>query len=365
MQDMTYEGVGVNYDAMDPFKRLCQLAGHATESNLVWPLSWKGVETSRGESAYLVQTPFGFLGFVIEGLGTKNVVADAMYSLTGKTYYDHVAQCNVAMNVNDLITLGVLPVAFSLYVAGGNSDWFCDQDRAMDLAAGTKRACDLSGCIWAGGETPTLKGIVNPDTVDLSGACFGFTERPFNPDIHEGDEIVLIGSSGIHANGLTLARKIADSIPDGYLTLLPDGRTYGDALLDPTVIYVSLVRRLIRWEIPVSYLVNITGHGWRKLMRARGNFRYVIDSIPDPQPVFDFMMEHGPVTLQEAYGNLNMGSGFAVYTRKGKGKTVVAAAEVCGMSALVAGHIEDGSETKRVVIDPLDIEYTEDTLQVR
>ncbi len=366
-EKMTYSSVGVDYEAMDPFKRLAQQAGGET-ANAILRLGYSEVEMSRGESAYLIDAGDHYVAHVEEGLGTKNLVADAMYRLTGKSYYDAVAQCTVAMIVNDMITVGALPLAVAMHLAVGASAWFSDEKRSSDLIEGWKKACGLARCAWGGGETPTLKGIVHPDTAVLSGSAVGIV-RPRSrliesANIQHGDAIVLIGSSGIHANGLTLAREIAEKLPDGYLTRLSDGRTFGEALLDPTVIYVPLVEDCFKEGVQIHYAVNITGHGWRKLMRAPQPLSYLIDRIPVPHPVFSFMQEHGPVEDREAYANLNMGAGFALYVREGDVEKLVSIARSHGLAALHAGTISS-SRIKKVVIDPLGLEYLGSTLGVR
>ena len=376
---MTYAGVGVDYDVMDPFKRMAQLAGRETAGNIV-RFGFSEVEWSRGESCYLIETQWGFIGFVVEGLGTKSIVADlyrlatTMKSLTNRTFYDNVAQCNAAMAFNDMITLGALPLTYGQYLAVGKSDWFNDEARSRELIEGTKRACMLARCTWGGGETPTLKGIIVPGTADLAGATVGFAtkDRIIRPDrIQHGDAIILIESLGIHANGLTLAREIATKLsPDpshpelGYCAVLSDGRTYGEALLDPTHIYVGLVEDCLTNGVDIHYAVNVTGHGWRKLMRATQPFAYVIKTLPSQLPIFDFIQEHGPVDDKEAYGNLNMGAGFALYVPKKWAPTTIRVAGRLGLKAILAGTVEQ-SAVKKVVILPKNLEYLGSTLGVR
>ena len=366
-EKMTYAGVGVDYEAMDPFKRLAQLAGQKTAKNIL-RLDFSEVEMSRGESAYLMDAGDHYVAHVEEGLGTKNLVADAIYRLTGKSYYDHIAQCTVAMIVNDMITVGALPLAVGMHLAVGASSWFGDGKRSGDLVKGWKKACELARCTWGGGETPTLKDIVHPEGAVLSGSAVGVVKpksRLINSaKIQPGNSIVIIGSSGIHANGLTLAREIAGKLPNGYLTKLGDGRLYGEALLDPTTIYVPLVEDCFNEGVDIHYAVNITGHGWRKLMRATQPFAYIIDHIPVPHPVFSFIQEHGPVDDQEAYANLNMGAGFALYVRESDVRKILTIANLLGMFASRAGTIES-SKVKRVIIHPLGLEYLGSTLGVR
>ena len=367
MERMTYAGVGVDYGALDPFKRRAQLAGRST-SEVLRRLGVTEVEMSRGESAYLLETPDSFLAHVEEGLGTKNLVADAMYRLVpGRSYYDHLAQDTVAMIVNDMVTLGALPLAVAMHLGVGSSEWFTDEARTEDLVNGWKGACALSRCAWGGGETPTLSGIVNPETVVLAGSAVGLIkpkERIIRANIQPGDAIVLFESSGIHANGLTLARAIAGRAPNGYLSPLSDGRSYGEALLDPTHIYVGVIEDCLNRGVEIHYAVNITGHGWRKLMRATGPFAYVIENLPTQQPIFDFIQRVGNVDDVESYGNFNMGAGFAVYVPEKDVAAVLQVATAFPFHALLAGHIEK-SDSRKVIISPKNLTYSAETLHVR
>jgi phosphoribosylformylglycinamidine cyclo-ligase len=373
-ESMTYKAAGVDYDAMDPFKRMAQLAAASTDGNIE-RFGFKVVPWTRGESVFVIETPWCYLSFVVEGLGTKNLVADAMYDLAAKmhlmmsvSYYAAVGQCNAAMAFNDMITLGTHPLIYGQYVAAGSADWFKNEKVCSDLIAGTRHACDLARCVWGPGETPTLVGIIVPGASDLAGATMGIAHlgQLINPNrIQHGDAIYFLGSSGIHANGLSLARKIASKLPKGYLTELPDGRTYGETLLDPTEIYAGFVEDCLNAGVDIRYAVNITGHGWRKLMRAPQPFAYVIDALPWQLPIFDFIVEHGPVTAEEAYGNLNMGAGFALYVAP-EHEDLLIQVHMAGQYPELrkGGHVERSSE-KKVVIRPKGIEFAGSTLGVR
>jgi phosphoribosylformylglycinamidine cyclo-ligase len=351
---------------MDPFKRLCQQYAVGTAHNLL-RRGAKELTASRGESAYLTEFPKLFLAHVEEGLGTKNLVADAMRKLTGRSYYDQIAQCTVAMIVNDLITLGALPISIAMHIAAGESDWFSDLERADDLARGWALACELAGAAWGGGESPTLKGIIVPGTVELNGSGVGIIQpksRLIDPiNIHPGDKIILFASSGVHANGLTLCRQISDSLPDGYATLLSNGKTYGESLLTPTIIYSKAIQALQESDVEIHYAVNITGHGYRKLMRANQPFTYIVEKPPTPQPIFNFIQEHGNVSDEEAWGNFNMGAGFAIYINPNMAKYALEALADAGYDAWEAGHIEEGG--KKVIIESKNIVFGGETLQVR
>ena len=363
---LTYADSGVDYSAIDPAKVLAQVAAAATAGNLGrWGIS--ELSASRGESAYVWEEADCYRAFVVEGLGTKSLVADATRAFTGRSHYDALAQDTVAMIVNDVITVGAAPQVVNAYWAIGESDWFDDRERATDLIQGWAAAVSASGATWGGGETPALKGIIQPGTIDLGGACVGIV-RPkerltLGDRLAPGDHIVLLASSGIHANGLTLARKIAETLPEGYAARIGDGRTYGEALLAPTHLYARLVADVFDAGADVHYLANITGHGWRKLMRARRDLRYRVTDIPPPGALFDVLVEGGELDAAEAYGNLNMGAGFAVYVPQAGVQTVLDVAAAHGIGALVAGVVEDGA--REVVIDPVGVRFGGESLGVR
>lgn len=362
---LTYKQSGVDYEAIDYLKRIAQMAGGKTINNL--PKNFKEVVTSRGESAHVMDAGEYYFASVIEGLGTKSLVADAMYKLTGKTYYDSLAYDTVAMIVNDLITVGAKPLTLMAYWAAGSSDWFKDKKRADDLVSGWNKASQDSGVVWGGGETPVLSGIINKDTIDLAGACFGIINPKKNLCLGEklqaGDRIILFESSGIHANGLTLARKIFESLPEGYLTKIDGEKTYGEALLTPTIIYAKLIGDLLKNNINIHYMVNVTGHGWRKLMRHPKLLTYKITDLPPIPQVLRFIIEQGKIDEKEAYGNFNMGAGFAVFIPEKDVNQVLKLAENHNVKAYPYGVVEEGE--KKVIIEPKNIIFEKGSLQVR
>lgn len=325
---------------------------------------------SRGESVYIIETPDSYIAQVEEGLGTKNLVADEMYKLTGKSFYKNIAQDAVAMIVNDLITLGALPISVAMHLAVGDSNWFNNNEKlSNDLIEGWEHACNLSKCVWGAGETPTLKNIINPEAVVISGSAVGIIQlkrKIITVNIQDGDVIILIQSSGIHANGLTLARKIAEKLPENYLTKLEDGRSYGETLLDPTIIYVALIEDCLNQEVPIHYAVNITGHGWRKIMRATKPFIYNIENVPTPQPIFNFIKQHSQADDKEMYGNFNMGAGFAFFVPPKDAERVLSIAKNNNFNALIAGNITKSTNgNKKVIIKPKDIIFEGSSLGVR
>lgn len=363
---LNYKQAGVDYARIDPLKILAQQAAAATAGNLARH-GLAEVAASRGESAYVVDCGDFYLASITECLGTKALVADGMREVTGKTYYDQIAQDTLAMAINDLITVGATPVSVHAYWATGGSDWFDDAQRARDLVDGWKAACDRCGVAWGGGETPALAGVVAPGRIDLAASCVGLV-RPksrlaLGEKLAAGDAIVLLESSGIHANGISLARKLAERLPDGYATKLPDGSMFGEALLAPTILYSPVTEALAAAGVVPHYCANVTGHGWRKLMRHAGSFTYRIATLPPVPPVLAFIRQQTGSDAREAYGNLNMGAGFALFVAANDAARTVDIAARAGVRGWVAGRVDAGA--KQVVIEPLDLVFGGDDLHVR
>ncbi|MFA5771064.1 MAG: AIR synthase-related protein, partial [Patescibacteria group bacterium] len=223
------------------------------------------------------------------------------------------------------------------------------------------------GTVWGGGETPVLSGVIEKDKIDLAGACFGIINPKNNLCLGEklqaGDRIILFESSGIHANGLTLARKIAENLPEGYLTKVDKVKTYGELLLTPTIIYAKLIEELLKNNIDIHYMVNITGHGWRKLMRYNKSLTYRITDLPPVPKVLQFIVEKGKLDDKEAYGNLNMGAGFAIFVPEKDVDQVINLAKQNNIKAYNYGIVETGE--KKVIIESKNIIFAKDSLQVR
>ena len=366
---LSYGGSGVDYARIDPLKIAAQRAAAETASHLD-ARGFSEVESSRGESAYVVDVGPFYLASIIECLGSKALVADAMAELTGKSAYAHIAQDTIAMAVNDLITVGATPLVVQAYWAAGGSDWFADAARAEQLVAGWKRACDHCGIAWGGGETPALAGIVEAGRVDLAASCTGIVSPKDRLSLGDrlgpGDAIVLLASSGIHANGLSLARQLAERLPRGYQTPLTGSAvpiSFGEALLEPTVLYSPVTEALHKAGVRVNYAVNVTGHGWRKLMRHRADFTYRIHRLPEVPAVLSFIQAEAGLDARAAYGTFNMGAGFALFVDAADGERAAAVARKTGVDAWVAGKVETGA--KRLLIEPLGIEYVGSELGVR
>src|SRR5260221_7762401 len=135
MSDLSYAASGGDYDLLDLFKRECQAAAGTTAGALA--RHGLGEPASvRGESAYLIELPDCYIAHVEEGLGTKNLVADAMFDLTGRSFYHAIGVDTVATIVNDVVSAGALPISVAMHAAVGDAAWFGPPERRRDLAAG-------------------------------------------------------------------------------------------------------------------------------------------------------------------------------------------------------------------------------------
>jgi phosphoribosylformylglycinamidine cyclo-ligase len=353
-----YRAAGVDYEALDAGKRNALTEALAT-SALLAASGARAIDESRGEPAFVFEAGGQTLAFVVEGLGTKSLIARQVEEQLGVSAFDNVAYDAVAAIVNDLCCVGALPLVVNAYFATGSSDWYADESRNGGLLEGWREACVDAGATWGGGESPSLPGLVAPDDIELAGSAVGVVppgRRPiFGADLVPGDEIVIVASNGLHANGSSLARRVAGELPDGYRTWLPSRRTFGEALLDRTPMYARLVRTLLSSTVEVHYLSHITGHGLLKLMRPRRELTYVVTHLPEVPEVLTFLVEQTQMSSAAAYSTLNMGCGFAVYCAGGSGGEVVRIAASAGLSAAVAGRVEEGP--RRVVLDEIGVVF--------
>jgi phosphoribosylformylglycinamidine cyclo-ligase len=365
MTGSAYGAAGVDYHALDAGKRRALSAALAT-SGLLGVRGGTAVDESRGEPAFVFELGGQTLAFVVEGLGTKSVIARQVQEQIGVEAFAHVAYDTVAAIVNDLCCVGALPVVVNAYFATGSSDWYADEERHTALLAGWQRACVDAGATWGGGESPSLPGMVAGPEIELAGSAIGAVPAGREPilgaALAPGDEIVIVRSSGLHANGASLARMVAGELPEGYRTALPSGRTLGAALLDPSLIYVPLVQALMAGDLDVHYLSHITGHGLLKLMRPRRDLGYRIVRLPEVPEVLEFLVRSAGMSAAEAYCTFNMGCGFAVYCGAGAGAGVAWLASELGLAAHVAGTVEPGP--RRVVLEEVDVVFEDSELDL-
>jgi phosphoribosylformylglycinamidine cyclo-ligase len=360
-----YRAAGVDYGALDAGKRMALTEALAT-SHLLGSRAGLAIDASRGEPAFVFELGGQTLAFVLEGLGTKSIIARQVLEALGVNRFADVAYDTVGAIVNDLCCVGALPLVVNAYFATGGSDWYHETDRQQALLAGWRKACEDAGAVWGGGESPSLTGLVSPSDIELAGSAVGAVpdgRRPIlGAELGPGDQIVFVASSGLHANGASLARLIAGELADGYATRLASGRTYGEALLDPTIIYARLVEALVTSRIPIHYLSHITGHGMLKLMRPARELTYRITRLPPVPEILEFLVQRAEMSGSVAYSTFNMGAGYAVYCAAGYADQVVAAATGLGFDAFVAGVVEAGP--RRVVLEPNGVVFESDDMDL-
>jgi len=212
-----------------------------------------------------------------------------------------------------------------------------------------------------------VKQIVVKNTAEFAGSAIGIISPKKNlitdKKLKSGDRILLCRSNGVNANGISLTRAIAKNLPKGYATKLSNGKIYGEGLLTKTNVYARLIQDLLGAKIDIHYVSNITGHGLRKIMRARQNFTYVIKKIFDPQEIFLFIQKNANLSDYEMYKTFNMGMDYAIFLRPKDIKKTKSIIRSCGFESIDAGYVEEGE--RQVVIKPKNIVYKSETLSIR
>ncbi len=277
-------------------------------SKLKETLNYRDVITESGHFAALVQLGDRAIAMSTDGVGSKILVAEMMEK------YDTVGIDCIAMVVNDILCVGAEPIAMVDYLAVEKPD----PGIAEQIGEGLKEGCRQAKVAMIGGETASLPEIIN--NFDLAGTGIGIVdvENIITGDkVADGDVLIGIESSGIHSNGLSLARKvffdenqfkIDDKLPE-YPEIV-----IGEELLKPTIIYVNPIVELLKTDLEVHGLAHITGGGFTNLKRLKKGIGYIIETLPEPKPLFKAMHDLG-VPLEEMYRVFNMGIGFVVIVK--------------------------------------------------
>lgn len=295
------------------------------------------------------------LGIAIstDGVGSKVIVAEQM----GK--FDTVGIDCMAMSVNDLICVGATPIALVDYIAVEQAD----ADMLSQIATGLKIGAEAAGVEIPGGELAQLpeliKGHPSPSGFDLVGAAFGtiaLDEIVEGDKIVPGDVIIGLPSSGIHSNGLTLARKALLDDAGLALTDTPPefgGRSVGEELLTPTEIYVKPIMELLRSPVEVRGLAHLTSGGVLNLLRLNKSVGYVFENPLKPQPVFELIQQSAGVSDAEMAEVFNMGCGFCVVVPPEHADAADTLLRTHYDGAHVIGHVTD--QAGQVAVTPLDL----------
>ena len=286
------------------------------------------------------------LALSTDGVGTKLIVAEQL----GR--FDTVGIDCIAMNVNDVICVGADPIAVLDYIAVEQAD----DALLAAIGEGLKAGAEQAGVEIPGGElaiVPELiRGHPSPNGIDLVGMCVGLvdldamvTGAAAEPD----DAVIGLPSSGVHSNGYTLARGALADLSEAPPEL--GGRTVGDALLEPTVIYVAAVRELLASEVEVRGLAHITGDGLANLLRLEAEVGYRIDSPLPVPPIFELIASRTATDEEEMHHVFNMGCGFCVIVPQSDADAAVQmlagrhpGAAVIGTVTDRAGVVERGTQ---------------------
>jgi len=305
------------------------------------------VLTEVGHYAGLIDIGGGkALALHADGVGTKVLVAQLMEK------FDTVGIDCVAMNVNDLVCIGAEPLALVDYLVVEEPDeWMISE-----IVKGLVKGAELANVVVVGGETAVMpdvvKGEVKGRGFDLAALSVGMVDQGAvltGSKLKPGDVIVGVESSGIHSNGLTLARKVLLKDRSVHDTLPELECSIGEELLKPTYIYVRPVLEALR-RLEVHAVAHITGGSFTKLRRfeAYAPVGFKLDSMPDPHPIFKVIRRLGKVPIDEMYRTFNMGVGLCIMLPRGEVDEAIGIFEKHGFKAWAIGEVveEPGVKVK-------------------
>ena len=277
------------------------------------------------------------LALSTDSVGSKVIVCEQM------SRFDTIGLDLIGMNANDVICVGADPIALLDYIAVEDAD----PEMLEQIGIGLKEGAEQAQIEIPGGELAVLPDLIrghpSPHGFDLVGFCVGLVDLDAivtGARIEPGDALIGIPSSGIHSNGLSLARRVLPDLGEAV-----DDTTVGELLLEPTVIYVRAIRELLASEVEVRGLAHITGEGFLNLLRLEAEVGYLIgDPLPVPF-VFDLIAERGAVEPAELYEVYNMGCGFCCVVPDEQAEAAVALLDAHHPGTAVIGRATDAAGT--------------------
>lgn len=287
-----------------------------------------------------------------DGVGSKSVVAQQ----TGN--FEVIGWDCIAVNVNDVVCTGAKPLALVDYIALQ----FPHEGLLSELGRGMRNGAERAGISVIGGELSqhpdTLIGPRDGYAFDISGTCIGILENnsPITgSNIRAGDVILGFPSNGIHANGLTLARKVFNTDNAASLMDKVQGtkNTVGEELLRHTTIYVPQVNKLMDEAIDIHGLAHISGDGLLNLLRLDAEVTYRIDNLPGIPDVFKAIQQIGKVSIEEMFCVFNMGIGFCAVIPEEQADLAVNAIRENGDSVQIIGHVQSGKN--QVIVEEFEL----------
>ena len=279
-----------------------------------------------------------------DGVGTKQRIAQLM------DRHNTVGIDCVAMCVNDIICCGARPLFFLDYIAIGKNI----PEKVAELVSGVAEGCVQAGCALIGGETAEHPGTMAPDDYDLAGFSVGIVDREKildNGTMRPGDIVIALPSSGVHSNGFSLVRKVFDIEKADLGRVAPElGKPLGEALLEPTRIYVKPVLAALA-AAEVRGLSHITGGGfYENIPRSipEGLCARIEKKAVRTLPVFDLIARAGKIPERDMFNTFNMGVGMSLVVSKATADAALAALQGAGVDAYVMGEIVSGDEKIRL-----------------
>lgn len=274
-----------------------------------------------------------------DGVGTKLKLAFLMDK------HDTIGEDCVAMCANDVICTGASPMFFLDYMALGKNI----PEKVATIVAGVAEGCKKANCSLIGGETAEMPGFYPVDEYDLAGFCVGIVDKKKiinNKTIEIGDKVIGLKSSGVHSNGFSLVRKVFDVNKENlneYIESL--GCTVGEALLEPTKIYVKPILKLIE-QVKVKGISHITGGGFYENMprMLREGVALKIDKNSyEVPPIFKLIAERGNIPERDMYNTFNMGIGMAVIVPESEVEKSLEILKEAGEEAYLIGEVVEGN----------------------
>jgi len=281
-------------------------------------------------------TPEIGIAISTDGVGTKILVAEQLER------FDTIGIDCVAMNVNDVLCVGARPVSMVDYIAVQRLSPSFLQEVGIGLKEGARQA----GVSIPAGEVAQvpemIRGVKEGAGFDLVGTCIGVVHPDkinTGRDVRPGDVVIGLHSSGVHSNGLTLARKALLEL--GGMNLkerVPAlGRTLGKELLEPTRIYVKQITHLMDEGINIKAMAHITSDGFMNLARVEAKVGFTLDEVPEPPPIFALIQDKGSVPVEEMYTVFNMGIGFCLVVGPQEVERVLTLLQHLGEKPLILG----------------------------
>ena len=275
-----------------------------------------------------------------DGVGTKLKLAYLMDK------HDTVGIDCVAMCVNDIICGGAMPLFFLDYIACGKND----PARIADIVTGITEGCRQAGCALVGGETAEMPGFYPVDEYDLAGFSVGMVDEEKIIDgksLAEGDVLIGLASSGVHSNGFSLVRKVFDVEHADLKTPMDElnGKSLGEALLEPTRIYVKAVKAVLGAGVDVHAVSHITGGGFYenvpRMMVDGLTAQIKLDSFPT-LPIFSLIQKAGNIPARDMYNTFNMGIGMILAVPSAQAQAALDALAAAGETAYQIGSVVAG-----------------------